>query len=87
MKLSHAQCKNRLPLLRVALAVLMGCFVLPALAQTVKVTGTVLSAEDHEPLIGASIRAQSGATAVTDADGAFTINAKKGQSIEFSYVG
>ncbi|MBQ9656309.1 MAG: TonB-dependent receptor [Prevotella sp.] len=52
------------------------------------VTGTVVSAVDNEPLIGASIQvegAQSGA--ITDLDGNFTIEANEGQTLVVSYIG
>ncbi|UVR12606.1 carboxypeptidase-like regulatory domain-containing protein [Parabacteroides distasonis] len=53
-----------------------------ATAQTTKVTGTVISAEDDGPIIGASIVVAGTTTGtVTDYNGAFTLdvpsNAKK----------
>ena len=58
------------------------------LAQNINVSGTVLSSEDNEPLIGVSVLVE-GTTrgTITDIDGRFTIEAEKGQTIEFSYVG
>ena len=49
-----------------------------AWAQTA-ITGTVVSATDNEPIIGASVKVK-GATqgTVTDVNGKFTINAKPG---------
>ena len=65
---------------------LMLCCSLVALAQT-KITGTVLDG-DNEPLIGASVVIEGARTGVTtDADGHFTVTAKKGQTINVSYVG
>ena len=59
---------------------LMLCCSLVALAQT-KITGTVLDGE-NEPLIGASVVIEGARTGVTtDADGRFTVTAKKGQTI------
>ena len=59
-----------------------------ASAQSVTVTGTVTSAEDGEPLIGATIMVKGSTTGVaTDIDGNYTINAKMGDILVFSYVG
>ena len=58
-----------------------------ALAQT-RVTGTVVSAEDDEPIIGASVMVQGQRSGtVTDADGHFTLNVPSGKKIVISYIG
>ncbi len=58
-----------------------------ALAQT-KVTGTVISAEDNEPVIGASVIVQGQKSGtVTDANGHFTISVPSGKKISISYIG
>ncbi len=58
-----------------------------ALAQT-RVTGTVISAEDDQPIIGATVLVQGQRTgAVTDADGKFTIAVPAGKKIVVSYIG
>jgi len=58
-----------------------------AFAQT-KVTGTVISGEDNQPIIGATILVQGQkAGTVTDADGHFTINVPSGKKIVVSYIG
>ena len=58
------------------LTYLLLCLVLGiglATAQTRKVTGTVISAEDSEPIIGASVIVKGTTTGtVTDFDGAFS---------------
>ncbi len=52
------------------------------------VKGTVVSASDGEPLIGATVRVQGSQTAtITDLDGHFSINAEDGQTLKVSYVG
>ncbi len=53
-----------------------------------KITGTVISAEDNEPIIGATIlvEGQKSGT-VTDADGNFTIAVPSGKKIVVSYIG
>ena len=53
-----------------------------------KVSGTVLSETNGEPLIGVSILIK-GTTqgTVTDLNGAFTLQAKTGEILKFSYVG
>ena len=52
------------------------------------VTGTVVSATDNEPLIGAGVKVQ-GTTlgVVTDIDGNFSIDAQVGQTLEISFLG
>ena len=46
------------------------------MAQSSKVTGRVLSAEDNEPIVGATVQIEGTNTGtVTDLDGKFTINA------------
>jgi len=58
-----------------------------AMAQT-KVTGTVISAEDNEPIIGATVLVQGNKTGtVTDADGHFTISVPAGKKLSISYIG
>ena len=59
-----------------------------ASGQGFTVTGTVTSAEDGEPLIGATVRVKGASTGVTtDIDGNYTINVKTGAILLFSYVG
>lgn len=57
------------------------------MGQTMKVTGSVTD-QNGEPLIGVSVT-QKGSTkgSVTDLDGKFSIDADKGSTLEFSYVG
>ncbi len=58
-----------------------------ALAQT-RVTGTVVSAEDGEPIIGASVMVQGQKSGtVTDADGHFVLSVPAGKKIVISYIG
>ncbi|MEG1545316.1 MAG: SusC/RagA family TonB-linked outer membrane protein, partial [Tannerellaceae bacterium] len=58
-------------------------------AQTTKVTGTVISAEDSEPIIGASVIVKGTTTGtVTDFDGAFTLSVpSSAKTLIISYVG
>ena len=57
-------------------------------AQTITVHGTVLSASDDEPLIGASVIAAGQSTGVTtDFDGNFQLNVAAGTELKVSYVG
>lgn len=61
--------------------------VFSALAQT-KVTGTIIQAEDGEPVIGAHVVSQSaGLSTVSDINGRFEINVKVGTPLEISFVG
>ena len=58
-----------------------------ALAQS-RLTGTVTSAEDGQPVVGASVKAKSlNAGAVTNVDGEFTINVPVGTELEITYLG
>ena len=53
-----------------------------------KITGTVISAEDDEPIIGATVSVTGGKDrTVTDINGAFTLNVAEGTSITVTYVG
>lgn len=59
-----------------------------ALAQDITVTGQVLDATGHEPLIGVSVL-QKGSSkgTITDIDGKFVLKATPSSTIVFSYVG
>ena len=58
-----------------------------ALAQT-QVSGKVTSAEDGEPIIGASIKvAGTNTGTVTDVDGNFSLNVPAGAKLEVTYLG
>lgn len=72
------------------------CFLMllitPLLAQTPKrivVQGTVTSAEDGEPLIGATVQIASNTKSgvITDFDGRYKIRVRKGAKLIVSYVG
>ncbi|MDR1646319.1 MAG: TonB-dependent receptor [Tannerellaceae bacterium] len=56
---------------------------------TIRVTGKVISAEDNEPVIGASVLVKGTTTgAVTDQDGTFTLNVPStARTLTISYVG
>lgn len=72
------------------LTMILACLVLSigmAFAQT-KVTGTVLSQDDGQPVIGASVLVQGTKTGTTtNIDGQFTLNVPKGKKIQVSYIG
>ena len=70
------------------LSLFLSVFALCLQAQTMKITGTVTSADDHEPLMGAYIKV-AGTTngTVTDMDGKYSINADKNATLEFSMMG
>ena len=56
-------------------------------AQNNKVTGRVVDAQG-EPVIGASVVVKGQAKGVvTDVDGVYTIDADKGQTLQFSFIG
>ena len=57
------------------------------MAQT-QVTGTVVSSDDGQPVIGAAIKVVGTANGtVTDPDGKFTLAAPEGKKLEISYIG
>lgn len=72
------------------LTMILACLFLSigmAFAQT-KVTGTVLSQDDGQPVIGASVIVQGTKTGTTtNIDGQFTLNVPKGKKIQVSYIG
>ena len=70
------------------LSLMMIAGMAAASAQSVTVTGTVTSATDGEPLIGATVFVK-GTThgSATDMDGNYSIKAERGETLIFSYVG
>ena len=77
--------EKRLTLFFVCLLMSIGA----AFAQ-IDVSGTVISADDNEPIIGASVLISGGAATkgtVTDIDGNFKLNVPNGTKLVFSYVG
>ncbi|SEN44387.1 TonB-linked outer membrane protein, SusC/RagA family [bacterium A37T11] len=70
---------------------LIGLFLLlaiPAWAQTARISGVVLSADDQQPVAGASIKVNgTGKQAQTDDQGRFTIEAKSGDLLTVSFIG
>ena len=57
-------------------------------AQPITVTGTVTSATDGEPLIGATVRViDTNVGTATDVDGNYTIKAEVGARVAFTYIG
>ena len=75
--------EKRLMMFLVALFISIGI----ATAQT-QVSGTVISSEDNEPIIGASVIVEGSKTgAVTDQNGNFTLSVPKGKKIVASYIG
>jgi len=71
----------------VAMLLLM-FFPLTLLAQNVTVSGIVSDSETGEEIIGATVKVQgSGTGVVTNAMGEYSIQARVGQTLEFSYIG
>lgn len=72
--------------LSVILASLFLCVGM-ALAQTT-ISGTVVSQEDGEPIIGASVLVEGSKTGtVTDIDGHFKLDVPSGKKLVISYLG
>lgn len=68
---------------------LLSLFIIQTVyAQQIAITGTVTSATDGEPVIGASV-VEKGTTngIITDLDGNFSLNVSKGATIQISYIG
>jgi len=85
-----AKCLKRIMQMRKKLAVLLiTMFLLNSslFAQQSTVTGKVTD-ENANPLVGATVSVSGSNTAVaTNANGNFSINASRGQTLEISYVG
>ena len=65
-------------------------FMIPlsAMAQDVKVTGTITDAMTGDEIIGATVKVQgSSSGAISDVSGNYQITAKVGKNLEISYVG
>lgn len=78
---------TQLRTLTLASALLTSCVV--AVAQQINVRGTVLSANDQQPLAGASVHVKGTSIAtMTDAEGRYTLkNVKPGATLVVSYIG
>lgn len=69
-------------------AILSMLVAMAARAADIKVEGTVLSAVDEEPLIGATVMAEgSSVGTATDIDGNFSLTVPEGSTLVVSYVG
>lgn len=74
---------KKLTLFLIALLTCLGVY-----AQDVNVSGTVVSASDGEPLIGATVMVKgSSQGTATDVDGNFTIKVPNGSSLLITYIG
>ena len=73
---------------RQVLLLLFSLFALVGFAQQRTVTGTVVSAEDGLPIIGASVHVKGTSQGTTtDLDGKFSIKVNDNASLTVSYVG
>ena len=71
----------------ICLVLLMTVIAIPALAQNKTVKGTVVDG-DNLPIIGATVKVKGTASgAITDFNGHYRIQAKTGETLEFTYVG
>ncbi len=77
-----AVIKRFLPLM----ALLFAC--LSSFGQEKKISGSVSADEDNSPLQNVTVSIKgTNSTTITDVDGNFSISAKPGQTLQFSYVG
>ena len=75
-------------LLRTGLLLFMAIVFSSSLFAQRQISGTVIDAENSDPLIGASILVKgSGQGVVTDVDGNFTVSANDGDALVISYTG
>lgn len=82
------KCRQTLPLKTLAVLMLLLWGSALAMAQSVTVKGTVTSSSDGEPLIGATVMVKGTSIGIaTDLDGNYSVNAQKGATLIFSYVG
>ena len=70
----------------------MLCIIHPLAAASqekgkVTVSGTITSAEDHEPLIGVTIVTEDFQGVISQIDGSYSIQAEEGSVLNFSYLG
>src|SRR5690554_6083361 len=74
---------------RILLTFLCALFLVDqGFAQSVRITGTVTSAEDGETVPGATVLVVgTGTGTITDIDGNFSLNATSSDSIRVSYIG
>jgi hypothetical protein len=73
---------------RLSLILISILTVVCAYAADVKVTGTVISASDGDPIIGASVTVKGSKAGVsTDIDGRFAIMAPVGSKLSVEYIG
>ncbi len=80
-------CKTRFLRMAVVICCLLGSIGL-ANAQSMLVKGTVTSAADGEPLIGVTVMVKNSKVGTaTDFDGNYSIEAQRGATLVFSYVG
>jgi TonB-linked SusC/RagA family outer membrane protein len=57
-------------------------------AQSQRITGKITTAEDAKPVIGATVKVKGTTTSsVSDINGEYSINAKAGDQLVFSYIG
>ena len=83
----ESNSKSTSTLRRMLVAMLL-MVAIPAIGFAQKAISGVVTDELGEPLIGVSVTVQGTSTGVsTDLDGKYSINAREGQTINFSYVG
>lgn len=71
-------------------SLLTGLFLLSALSMTAQqhtVTGTVVDADNGEPLIGVGVIVSTGGGTTTDANGSYSVTVDEGATLTFSYMG
>lgn len=62
---------------------------IPAFSQRLQITGTVIDANDRQPLMGVTVkvRGEAGFGTITDVDGKYKLNVSSSAILEFSYMG
>lgn len=73
---------------RVIITFLCLLCIVQAYSQSFTISGTITDRESNEPLIGAGILVKGvGRGTITDMDGKYSLEVKRGETLVFSYVG
>ena len=73
---------------RVIITFLCLLCIVQAYSQSFTISGTIIDGESNEPLIGAGILVKgAGRGTITDIDGKYSLEVKRGETLVFSFVG
>ena len=73
---------------RVIITFLCLLCIVQAYSQSFTISGTIIDGESNEPLIGAGILVKgAGRGTITNIDGKYSLEVKRGETLVFSFVG